>query len=159
MNNIKKILYNGFLKIQSINGIDDKVKHRMLWEMFSLNGKNPLNWEVVGITKMAYDKLKENNWIWPKGNKDNKINRSHIKDRLDTSLKMFSNFNWSEDSWWNFYRERDKCILATGTENMSKKELVIKYYVPKKDLPLFRSKGFNAHYGSEEKTFLKEIVQ
>jgi len=157
INNLKKVLFLGFVAIQKIEGIPDKTKHRMLWEMFGCNGENPLFWEVIGITETAGRKIKENDYKLPTGTKENKVNRSHIYKRIETSLTMLKKTDWTVDEWWNFYRERDKCVLATGTENMSKEQEVIKYRVPLGN-GLFPSAGFSCKIGKEEKQFLMETL-
>ena len=154
---LKKSLFNGFIAIQKLEGIPNKTKHRMLWEMFVCNGENTLFWEVVGITETAGQKIKENNYKLPKGSKENKVNRSHIYSRIETSMIMLEKTDWTMESWWNFYRERDKCVLATGTENMSKEKEVIKYQVPE-GKGLFPSAGFSCRIGDKEKEFLIEII-
>ena len=154
---LKKSLFDGFIAIQKLKGIPNKTKHRMLWEMFVCNGENTLFWEVVGITETAGQKIKENNYKLPKGSKENKVNRSHIYKRIETSMIMLEKTDWTMEEWWNFYRERDKCVLATGTENMSKEKEVIKYQVPE-GKGLFPSAGFSCRIGDKEKEFLIETI-
>jgi hypothetical protein len=154
---LKKSLFNGFIAIQKLEGIPNKTKHRMLWEMFVCNGENTLFWEVVGITETAGQKIKENNYKLPTGSKENKVNRSHIYSRIETSMIMLEKTDWTMETWWNFYRERDKCVLATGTENMSKEKEVIKYQVPE-GKGLFPSAGFSCRIGDKEKEFLIETI-
>ncbi len=154
---LKKSLFDGFIAIQKLEGIPNKTKHRMLWEMFVCNGENTLFWEVVGITETAGQKIKENNYKLPTGSKENKVNRSHIYSRIETSMIMLEKTDWTMEAWWNFYRERDKCVLATGTENMSKEKEVIKYQVPE-GKGLFPSAGFSCRIGDKEKEFLIETI-
>jgi hypothetical protein len=154
---LKKSLFDGFIAIQKLEGIPNKTKHRMLWEMFVCNGENTLFWEVVGITETAGQKIKENNYKLPTGSKENKVNRSHIYSRIETSMIMLKKTDWTMEAWWNFYRERDKCVLATGTENMSKEKEVIKYQVPE-GKGLFPSAGFSCRIGDKEKEFLIETI-
>ena len=154
---LKRSLFDGFVAIQRLEGIPNKTKHRMLWEMFACDGENPLFWEVIGITETAGLKIKENDYKLPTGSKDNKVNRSHIHKRIETSMMMLKKTDWTMDEWWDFYRERDKCVLATGTENMSKEQEVIKYQVPE-GMGLFPSAGFSCRIGEKEKQFLMEKV-
>jgi hypothetical protein len=154
---LKRSLFDGFVAIQRLEGIPNKTKHRMLWEMFACDGENPLFWEVIGITETAGLKIKENDYKLPTGSKDNKVNRSHIHKRIETSMMMLEKTDWTMDEWWDFYRERDKCVLATGTENMSKEQEVIKYQVPE-GMGLFPSAGFSCRIGEKEKQFLMEKV-
>ena len=157
LNDLKENLFKGFLAIQNLKGIPMKTKHRMIWEMFSCDGENPLFWEVIGITELAGRKIKENNYKLPNGSKENKVNRSHIFKRIETSMMMLEKTDWTLNGWWNFYRKRDKCVLATGTENMSKEPEVIKYRVPK-NKGLFPSAGFSCKIGENEKKFLIETL-
>ena len=154
---LKRSLFDGFVAIQRLEGIPNKTKHRMLWEMFACDGENPLFWEVIGITETAGLRIKENDYKLPTGSKDNKVNRSHIHKRIETSIMMLEKTDWTMDEWWDFYRERDKCVLATGTENMSKEQEVIKYQVPE-GMGLFPSAGFSCRIGEKEKQFLMEKV-
>ena len=154
---LKRSLFDGFVAIQRLEGIPNKTKHRMLWEMFACDGENPLFWEVIGITETAGLKIKENDYKLPTGSKDNKVNRSHIHKRIETSMMMLEKTDWTMDEWWDFYKERDKCVLATGTENMSKEQEVIKYQVPE-GMGLFPSAGFSCRIGEKEKQFLMEKV-
>jgi hypothetical protein len=154
---LKRSLFDGFVAIQKLEGIPNKTKHRMLWEMFACDGENPLFWEVIGITETAGLKIKENDYKLPTGSKENKVNRSHIHKRIETSMMMLEKTDWTMDEWWDFYRERDKCVLATGTENMSKEQEVIKYQVPL-GMGLFPSAGFSCRIGEKEKEFLMEKV-
>ena len=154
---LKKSLFDGFVAIQKLKGIPNKTKHRMLWEMFFCNGENTLFWEVIGITEMAGRKIKENNYKLPKGVKENKVNRSHIYPRIETSEIMLEKTDWTMEEWWKFYRKRDKCVLATGTENMSKEKEIIKYQVPQ-GKGLFLSSGFSCRIGDKEKEFLIETL-
>jgi hypothetical protein len=118
-----------------------------------MNGQNKDFWRVVGITELAFNKIVENNYKLPTGNKDNKINRSHITDRIKVSRIMLEGPAMDMETWWAFYLENDKCVLATATENKSKEEEVIKYNVP---TGLFESKGYNANIGTNEIQFLKQ---
>ena len=151
---IKDILYDGFIAVRNIDGVPFKTKHRMLWEMFALNGENHLHWKVVGITQKAYEVIKANDYKRPIGNKDSKVNRAHISNRIDTSRTMLEGPLMNKEQWWQFYRDNDRCVLATGTENMSKQQEVIKYAVPD---GLFESYGFSPKWRAPEIEFLKNI--
>ncbi len=151
---IKNILYNGFLAIREMEGVPFQTKHRMLWEMFSMNGENKDFWRVVGITELAFNKIVDNDYKLPTGNKDNKINRSHITDRIEVSRVMLEGHVMNIDTWWDFYLDNDKCVLATATENKSKGIEVIIDKVP---TGLFESKGYKANIGPNEIEFLKQL--
>jgi hypothetical protein len=150
----KKVLYAGFLKIREIEGLPIQTKHRMLWEMLGMNGQNKDFWRVVGITELAYTKIVENDYKLPKGTGHNKINRSHINDRMATSKVMLEGPLMDIDTWWKFYKNNDVTVLATATENKSKEKEVIKYKVPS---GLFETQGFAARVGPEEVEFLKGL--
>ena len=148
-------VYNDFLLIRQMKS-SFQTKHRMLWEMLGMNGKNKDFWRVVGITELAFNKIVENDYKLPKGNKDNKINRSHIKNRIETSKTMLEGPLMKIDEWWEFYLENDKCILATASENLSKQQETIKYNVP---FGLFECSGFSFKVAAEEINFLKKLEE
>ena len=141
---LKKIIFNGFLKIQQMEGVPLYTKHRMLQ---NLMGMRKDGWRVIGITEAALKKFIENDFERPKG-----INRSHIFQRSETSKIMIEKLDWDIESWWNFYVERDECILATSSENMDKEPDVIKHEVPR---GLFKTRGFAFTVNNAEKEFLK----
>ena len=60
--------------------------------------------------------------------------------------------DWDIESWWRYFYNKDKCILATSTENMSKDKLISKFKVPKN---LFKSPGYSFKVKQEESLFLK----
>ena len=143
---LKKTIFNGFLKIQEMEGVPMYTKHRMLQ---NLMGMRKDGWRVIGITEAALKKFIENDFERPKG-----INRSHIFQRSETSKIMIEKLDWDIESWWNFYVERDECILATSSENMDKKPDVIKHEVPRE---LFKTRGFAFTVKKAEKEFLKSL--
>ena len=143
---LKKIIFNGFLKIQEMEGVPMYTKHRMLQ---NLMGMRKDGWRVIGITEAALKKFIENDFERPKG-----INRSHIFQRSETSKIMIEKLDWDIESWWNFYVERDECILATSSENMDKEPDVIKHEVPQ---GLFKTRGFAFTVNNAEKEFLKSL--
>ena len=143
---LKKTVFNGFLKIQEMEGVPMYTKHRMLQ---NLMGMRKDGWRVIGITEAALKKFIENDFERPKG-----INRSHIFQRSETSKIMIEKLDWDIESWWNFYVERDECILATSSENMDKEPDVIKHEVPR---GLFKTRGFAFTVNNAEKEFLKSL--
>ena len=106
-------------------------------------------WRVIGITEAALKNFIEIDFESPKG-----INRSHIFQRSESSKIMIEKLDWDIESWWNFYVERDECILATSSENMDKKPDVIKHEVPR---GLFNTRGFAFTVKKAEKEFLKSL--
>ena len=145
-NELKQIIFDGFESIKKIKNITPSVRHRMLGSLLSMN-KN--SWVVIGITKAALIKFIENDYKRPKG-----VNRSHIDQRSKTSKIMFERNNWTVNSWWKFYKDRDKCILATSSENMNKDHDIIFADVPN---GLFKTRGFAYDVKDKEKNFLMEI--
>ena len=142
-NELKHIIFDGFKSIKTIKNITPSVRHRMLGSLLSMN-KN--SWEVVGITEAALVKFIDNDFKRPKG-----VNRSHINQRSKTSKIMFERNDWTVDSWWKFYKDRDKCILATSSENMNKDPDIIFADVPS---GLFKTRGFAYDVKDKEKEFL-----
>jgi|TARA_B110000305_G_C18974540_1_gene418687 hypothetical protein len=145
-NELKQIIFDGFESIKNIKNITPSVRHRMLGSLLSMN-KN--SWVVIGITKAALIKFIENDYKRPKG-----VNRSHIDQRSKTSKIMFERNDWTVNSWWKFYKDRDKCILATSSENMNKDPDIIFADVPS---GLFKTSGFAYNVKDKEKKFLMEI--
>jgi len=143
---LQKTIFNGFLKIKEMEGVPLYTKHRMLQ---NLMGMNKDGWIIIGITEAALEKFKANDYKRPKG-----VNRSHIFQRSETSQIMFEKTDWDIESWWNFYVERDECILATSSENMDKEPDIIKYEVPR---GLFKTRGFAFIVSNAEKEFLKGL--
>ena len=88
---IKDIIFRGFLALQKMKGVPINVKHRMLGNLISMNKDT---WKVVGITQAALEKFVENDFERPKG-----VNRSHIHQRSETSKYLFSKTDWDRDSW------------------------------------------------------------
>ena len=130
-------LHHDYLLITKMN-VPTKRKIRLLTELFG-ETENP--WRVVGITKAALNIFKENefNKIKRMG-----INRSHIVDRKESYTYMLENVFQDSDSWWEYYYENDKTILATSSENMSSNSSdVIEF--DNNDM-LFKSSGFNWSY-------------
>lgn len=145
-NELKQIIFDGFESIKNIKNITPSVRHRMLGSLLSMN-KN--SWVVIGITKAALIKFIENDYKRPKG-----VNRSHIDQRSKTSKIMFERNDWTVNSWWKFYKDRDKCILATSSENMNKDPDIIFADVPS---GLFKTSGFAYNVKDKEKKFLMGI--
>ena len=83
--------------------------------------------------------------------KKNKIQNQSFERKF-----LLSKENWTMDKWWEYFYSRDKCILATSTENMNKEPIVSKFRVPK---GLFRSSGFSFKVRDEETKFLKEFAE
>ena len=143
---LKETIFNGFLKLQEMEGVPLYTKHRMLQNLMGMN-KN--SWIVIGITEAALEKFKENDYKRPKG-----VNRSHIFQRSETSRIMLEKTDWDIESWWDFYVQRDECVLATSSENMDKEPDVVKYAVPS---GLFKTRGFAFTVKNAEKEFLKGL--
>ena len=85
---VKENFYHDFLLIKKMKA-SFQAKHRMLWEMLGMSGKNKDFWRVVGITELAFNKIVENDVGDAKKNiKNNRIQRAHIKKRIETSREM-----------------------------------------------------------------------
>jgi hypothetical protein len=151
---LKENLHHDYLRIREMKA-SFQTKHRMLWEMLGMNGKNKDFWRVVGITELAFNKMVENDVDDAKKNiKNNRIQRAHIKKRIETSREMLEGPPMDIDTWWKFYKKNDKCVLATASENHGKTQEILKYKVPK---GLFNSYGFSYRVGKEEIDFLKKL--
>ena len=82
---VKENFYHDFLLIKKMKA-SFQTKHRMLWEMLGMSGKNKDFWRVVGITELAFNKIVKNDVnVAKKSIKNNRIQRAHIKKRIETS--------------------------------------------------------------------------
>ena len=157
-------MFEAFLQIQKME-VPYSVKNKMLGALF---GMAPNGWRVVGITKEALIRFKKYDFKYKSGMG---INRSHVFPRHKRNKFLLSNFllllfiscnvllskeDWTMEKWWEYFYSRDKCILATSTENMNKAPVVSKFRVPK---GLFRTSGFSFKVRDEETEFLKEIYK
>jgi hypothetical protein len=153
---VKEIFYHDFLLIRKMKA-SFQTKHRMLWEMLGMSGKNKDFWRVVGITELAFNKIVKNDVnVAKKSIKNNRIQRAHIKKRIETSREMLEDPLMDIDTWWKFYSDNDKCVLATASENHSKEPEIIKYNVP---IGLFECSGFSFRVGTDEINFLKKLEE
>lgn len=108
-------------------------------------------WLVVGITEAALDTFAKHVF---KRVSAMVIKRSHIVDRHSTYKEMLTK-NMARDEWWDFYRERDKCILATSSENMRGEFVKVLPIDPA--LGLFKNSGYAWRHGKAEIDFLKKF--
>ena len=146
---IKEIMFNAFLKVQQMD-VPYSVKNKMLGAIF---GMTPSPWRVVGITEKAIYRFKENNFKYKSGMG---INRSHKFPRHKRNRFLLENKNWTVDKWWNYFYSRDKCILATSTENMNKEPIISKFPVPRQ---MFQSSRFSFKVKEIETLFLEEMYK
>ena len=142
---LKETIYDGFCHIQEIKGATPRARQGML---LALTGMlKEYGWPVIGITEAAALRIQENDFKRPK-----KINRAHIYSRKETADILFSK-EWTFDEFWDFFLERDCCILATSKENYSKDPEDLWRKVPK---GMFQSVGFAFRVGKEEASWLQE---
>ena len=146
---IKQTMFNAFLQVQQMD-VPYSVKNKMLGAIF---GMTPSPWRVVGITEKAIYRFKENNFKYKSGMG---INRSHIFPRHKRNRYLLENKDWILDSWWNYFYLRDKCVLATSTENMNKEAIISKFSVPRQ---MFQSSGFSFKVKEKETLFLEEMYK
>ena len=147
------IMFQAFLQVQSMN-VPYPIKYKMLGALFNMT---PNGWRVVGITEKAIYRFKDYNFKYKSGMG---INRSHIFPRHKRNKYLLQRQDWNIQSWWKYFYERDKCILATSTENMNKEPIISKFRVPKN---MFRSSGFSFKVKEVESMFLeasyKKLIQ
>ena len=144
----KEIMFNTFQQVQKMDEVPYFVKNKMLSAIFKMN---PNKWRVIGITEKAVLRFAKNEF---KYKARMGINRSHIHQRSVRNKALLAKTDWKLDEWWNYFYDRDECILATSTENMSKEELKPSFKVPDN---LFRSSGYAYSVKEDETEFLKKI--
>jgi hypothetical protein len=143
----KEDFYHDFLLIRKMRVPMNK-RYRMLGELFAAHEDA---WQVVGITENALKIFATHNF---KRVSRMGINRSHLVDRVKTYTTMLEGPLMDIDEWWNFYRDNDKTILATSSENMSNG--FSKIYDVNTELGLFKTHGFAWKHQEPEIKFLKE---
>lgn len=144
----KEDFYHDFLLIRKMK-VPTSKRYRMLGELLSAHEDH---WQVVGITEQALKVFSEHEY---KRVSRMGINRSHLVDRVKTFTTMLEGPLMDIDEWWNFYRENDKTILATSSENMSNGFSEVYDIDP--ELGLFKSHGFAWKHKEPEINFLKEL--
>jgi hypothetical protein len=112
MKTYKEYMYHDFQLILNMK-INENAKVRLLTVLF---GSSPYSWKVIGITKKALEEFKKTGfkYISKMG-----INRSHLKSRNDFYKEMMTMEFTSIEEWWSFYKNHDRTILATSTENIT----------------------------------------
>lgn len=142
--------YHDFLLIRQMRAPTSK-RYRMLGELFAVHEDA---WQVIGITENALQVFAQNNF---KRVSRMGINRSHLIDRVKTYTTMLEGPLMECEEWWTFYKENDKTILATSSENMSNG--FSKVYDVDPNLGLFKTHGFAWRHKDPEINFLKELQQ
>jgi len=122
------------------------IKIRMLSELFS--GYENV-WEVVGITKNAIKRFKDNGFTKKSGMR---INRAHLQDRCVTYEYLLSN-DLKIKEWWDYFKKHNLTILATSEENKHIKN-VHKDEILMIPSGLFKSQGYAWRHGKLEIDFL-----
>lgn len=139
-------LFNDYLLIKKMQA-PLKIKRRMLGELFS---QWPGAWKVVGVTEKALQRFNEHSF---ERKSRMGINRSHLVERNKTFDEMLAR-EMEPSSWWEFYVERDRTVLATSSENMSKRSID---FIPIHEDGLFLSKGYAWRHGLAEAAKLRAL--
>jgi len=113
------------------------------------------NWNVVGISKNALIKFKENNYrmVSRMG-----VHRAHIIDRKESYSYMMENA-LDVESLWEYYLKTNDTILTTSTENMSKKNTLSHVYPIPKNLGLFKPKRVSWTHSKSEIEYIKNLCE
>ncbi len=137
---------------QAIRGLGRSaaIKVRMLTALMSADAGA---WRVVGVTQAALDKFAEHEFRRVSGMG---VNRSHIIDRHQTYVEMRER-DMGVEEWWAFLQERDKCVLATSSENLRGVFSQIIDIDPA--LGLFLNRGYAWRHGTSEIEFLRRAYQ
>lgn len=131
--NYKKELYDVYLAVFKMQ--HEPLQRRVLI-MTNLMGGKPWSWRVVGITREALQRYADQGFKYKAGSS---INRSHITSRRDMYSAMLERLEPMQiDEWWAYFWEHDKTIIATGTENNSKKPMSDIYEIDP-EIGLFQS--------------------
>ena len=116
--NYEKELYDVYLAVFKMQ--HEPLQRRVLI-MTNLMGGKPWSWRVVGITREALQRYSDQGFKYKAGSS---INRSHITSRRDMYSAMLERpAPMPIDEWWAYFWKHDKTIIATGSENNSKKQM------------------------------------
>jgi len=140
-------LYSDAQTIRSLS-CSEAIKVRMLT---ALLGADANAWRVVGVTRAALDRFAANEFRRVSGMG---VNRAHLVDRHQTYTDILSR-DMDVEEWWAFLQERDKCVLATSSENLKNDFGRIIGVDPA--LGLFRNQGFAWRHGAREAEFLRAL--
>lgn len=142
--------YADFMAIRGMRSPTNR-RVRMLTELL---GSYADNWIVTGVTVEALKVFEQHDFrrVSRMG-----INRSHLVDRHKTYTQMIDGPEMTADEWWKFYRENDKTILATSSENMS--NAFSDVHSIDTELGLFRTSGFTWKHNNAEANLLREIFE
>jgi hypothetical protein len=113
------------------------------------------NWNVVGISKNALIRFKENNYkmVSRMG-----VHRAHIIDRKVSYSYMIENV-LDVESLWEYYLKTNDTILTTSTENMSKNKTMSHVYPIPKDLGLFKTKLVSWTHSKSEIEYIRNLCE
>ena len=109
---IKEELHNIYKAILE-SSVSSNKKEKMLNSVF---GFEPWSWRVVGISKIAINEFKNNNFNYKSGT----FQRDHYFQARYVTLRKMLEKLMPLDDWWNWYWENDKTILVTKTEHNKK---------------------------------------
>lgn len=136
--------YNLILQMK----VDLKKKVRLLSELMTAADNF---WSVVGITEEALVLFKDNSF-----KKAKRIQRSHyLMDRYKFYSNIIANPISDCEVWWNKYKDFDKTVFATSSEN--RKNEYSKIFDIDPSLGLFRAYGYSWKHNKKEMHFLKDI--
>jgi hypothetical protein len=151
-NKLKEILFHDYNLIKKMES-PDSTKIKLLTSLFSLN---PNCWRVIGITPKALSLFGNTNFQKKSGMG---INRSHLVQRHLFYHYLLRRDFVDQHEFWECYYINDATILATSSENMSKKSQLLEeaYLVPSDIRNLFQTSGFAWKHKKEEENFLREL--
>ena len=113
------------------------------------------SWHVVGITELALNKFKEQNF---KYTVNSKITRAHIIPRIDTVTKILKNSSpLNQDEFSRVWIENDKTVLCSKGEN---KKIVPNYIkIDNSDYNLFQSTFVSWRHSNVEEKYLEYLYK
>ena len=148
---LKDFICEGFLIIKK-SDYEYKQKVDLLGSLFSLGAGT--GWRPREITLGALKLFIKNDFKLPKG-----LNRAHTYHRRETMRELLEK-EWVDDSWWDWYKERDYTVLATRAENSDEKNFhkLLTFEIPL-TMNLFSGKRVGFEYRDEEREFLKKLAK
>ena len=112
-----EFICTGFQLIKSSSIYSISEKKNLLNNLLAMGAGT--GWQPIMITTGALNLFVENQFKLPKG-----LERAHLFHRRET-LQLLLEQDWEDDSWWDWYKNRDYTVLSTRNENRDEKILIM----------------------------------
>jgi len=146
----KQFVFEIYKQLKNNDFLDFKQKRSILET--TIGAVNENSWRVIGITKECLKRFESLNF---KYKSKQGINRSHIKQRMQTFVEIFEHNFETPNELWSYYYDRDETVLSTSTENMTEQMSEI---IPiDTTLGFFKSNKVGWKHNIPERIFLEQL--